>query len=90
MANFLNNVNHSSPSWMVNLTAGLALLTPILPSLINTLPGNVSQLTRDWLTWLLSVLAAISGVITAFSRKSDVIMDGPGGTDPKGPKPPTP
>jgi predicted benzoate:H+ symporter BenE len=89
MANFLNNVKRSSPSWMVNMTAGLALLTPILPSLINTLPGNVSQLTRDWLTWMLSVLTAVSGVITAFSRTNKV-MDGPGGTDPVKPKPPTP
>lgn len=73
----VNNVKQASPSWMVNLTAVLALLTPILPSLINTLPGNVSQLTKDWLLWVLSVMTAVSGVVTAFAKKSDLIGDRP-------------
>lgn len=71
----VNNVKQASPSWMVNLTAILALLTPILPSLINTLPGNVSDLTKDWLLWVLSALTAISGVTTAFAKRTELVGD---------------
>jgi len=37
------------------------------------------------------IAAAVSVWTTSFLPKKDtVVMDGPGGTDPKGPKPPTP
>ena len=69
------NLKHSSPSWMVNLTGILALITPILPSLIQTMPGSISNETKDWLLWIMSALTALSGGVTMFA-KSSVIGDG--------------
>lgn len=62
------NIKQSSPSWMVNLTGTLALITPILPSLIQTMPGSISNETKDWLLWVLSALTALSGVTTMFAK----------------------
>lgn len=70
------NLKHSSPSWMVNLTGILAIITPILPSLIQTMPGSISNETKDWLLWIMSALTALSGGVTMFAKKSDVIGDG--------------
>lgn len=86
----VQNITSHSPIWLVNLTAVLAVLTPVLPSLIQTLPGNVSDLTKDWLTWVLSVMTAVSGAITAMARANrpdaqimdDVIGGGSRPTDP--------
>lgn len=66
------NLKHSSPSWMVNLTGILAFLTPILPALIEKMPGSISGETRDWLLWILSSLTAISGSVTMFSKSSAI------------------
>lgn len=62
------NIKHASPSWMVNMTGVLALITPILPSLVQTMPGSVSNETKDWILWVMSALTALSGVSTMFAR----------------------
>lgn len=85
------NLKTHSPVWLVNMTAILAVLTPILPSLIQSLPGSVSDVTRDWLTWFMSALTAVSGVITAFAKSniaSDVVGGGSRPNDPPKPKDP--
>jgi hypothetical protein len=79
----IKNTKHASPSWMVNLTGILALITPILPSLVQTMPGSVSNDTKEWLLWIMSALTALSGTATMFAKK-DVIGDGT--RPPKGPK----
>jgi hypothetical protein len=80
MTDLLNNTKHASPSWLVNLTGVLAMLTPILPNLIQSLPGNVSDLTKDWISWILSVMTAVSGAVTMFSKSKITIN----GNQPKG------
>lgn len=70
MTDIMNNTKHPAPTWMVNLTGILALLTPSLPSLIATLPGNVSDATKDWLSWMLQALTAVSAAITMFSKSN--------------------
>ena len=77
------NLKHTSPSWMVNLTGILALITPILPTLIQTMPGSISNETKDWLLWIMSALTALSGGVTMFA-KSPVVGDGT--RPPKGPR----
>jgi hypothetical protein len=71
----MNNLKKTSPVWLTNLTGILAVLTVALPPLIQTLPGSVSNLTKDWLTWGLSVLTAVSGIsgMATRSKNSDLI-----------------
>lgn len=70
----VRNVKHSSPSWMVNLTGILAALTPILPGMINTMPGHVPQSIKDWLLWVLACITGVVGTATMFAKsKSDIV-----------------
>ena len=65
------NLKHSSPSWMVNLTAAMTAITLVMPGLIEKMPGGVSDLTKDWIRWMLEFITAVIGIITALSKKSD-------------------
>jgi hypothetical protein len=67
----IKNVKHSSPTWMVNLTAAMTAITLVMPGLIDKMPGGVSDLTKDWLRWTLEFITAVIGIITALSKKSD-------------------
>jgi hypothetical protein len=71
------NLKHTSPAWMINLTGTLAIITPILPSLIQTMPGSISNETKDWLLWILSALTALSAATTMFAKASSDIGDRP-------------
>ena len=62
------NIKHGSPAWMVNLTGILAILTPILPGMINTMPTGVSQEVRAWLLWVMTCITGTVGAITMFSK----------------------
>lgn len=92
----IKNTKHASPAWMVNLTAVLTVVTMVMPGLIDKMPGNVSEMTKDWLHWMLEFITAVISIITALSKKSqDVtafssseIESGPGGTDPSKPRGP--
>ncbi|ACU61370.1 hypothetical protein [Chitinophaga pinensis] len=92
-----NNLKQASPPWLVNLTAIFALAAPLLPELIDTMPGTVSNLTKEWLHWILQLLAAAFAIATALTRASTALQirtysdappDGPGGTDPNKPRGP--
>ncbi len=91
MANLVNNIKHGSPSWMVALTTLLTVLAAYGPQAVASLPGSVSHTTQEWLQWIFGNLAIVMGVTTLVSKSTSVrTFDGPGGTDPVKPKPPTP
>lgn len=64
----INNINHSSPKWLVNLTGALAIITPILPSFVQTMPGSVSAETKDWILWIMSIVTGLSAAITMLTK----------------------
>lgn len=64
----LKNLSKNSPVWLQNLTAFLAVVTPILTLAINTLPVHLSLDVQAWLTWGMSILTAIAGVSMALSK----------------------
>lgn len=68
----INNVNHSSPKWLVNLTGALAIITPILPSFVQTMPGSVSDTTKDWILWVMSIITGLSAAITMLTKSKHV------------------
>lgn len=67
----IKNTKHSSPAWLVNLTAAIGVITVVMPGLIDKMPGSVSDLTKDWLRWTLEFTTAVVGIITALSKKSE-------------------
>jgi len=69
----LNNINHSSPKWLVNLTGALAILTPILPTFIQSMPGSVSADTKEWILWCMSVVTGLSAAITMLSKSNKIV-----------------
>lgn len=66
----ISNISHSSPKWLVNLTGASAILTPIIPTLIQSMPGSVSADTKEWILWSMSVITAILGMITMLSKSN--------------------
>lgn len=90
------NLNQSSPSWLVNVTAVLIVLATVGPELVDKMPGSVSDVTKEWLHWILGAIAMTFGVTTALSKNSRPITfrsapddaEGPGGTDPNKPRGP--
>lgn len=71
MTDMLNNTKHTSPAWMINITGILAILTPLLPNLVATLPGSISDNTRSWINWIMQALTAVSAAITMLSKSKD-------------------
>lgn len=90
------NLNQSSPSWLVNVTAVLVTLATVGPELVDKMPGSVSDVTKEWLQWVLGAIAMVFSITTALSKNSRPITfssspddaDGPGGTDPNKPRGP--
>lgn len=67
-----NNLSSHAPVWLVNLTGVLATLTATISPLISSMPGNVPQDVKDWITWVLALLTATSG-IGAMATKSNQV-----------------
>ena len=67
------NINQASPSWLVNVTAVMAVLATIMPELVEKMPGTVSDVTKEWIHWILTVITALFGVTTALSKSSRII-----------------
>lgn len=81
----IKNTKHASPAWLVNLTAVAIFIATFGPDIVDKMPGGVSDLTKEWLHWVLGVIATVLGTTTAMSRRSsDVVGDGT--RPPKGPR----
>jgi len=69
----IKNTRHASPAWLVNVTAVAIFIATFGPDIVDKMPGGVSDLTKEWLHWVLGVIATVFGATTAFSRKSEII-----------------
>lgn len=89
-----NNLSKHAPIWLVNLTGILATLTATISPLISSMPGNVPQDVKDWITWIFAVLTSISGIGAMVSKsttlpgtKLTLEIEDPGETDLVGGRP---
>lgn len=67
------NVKQDSPAWLVNVTAVSIFLASYGPDIIDKMPGGISDLTKDWLHWVLGTIATVLGVSAAFAKGSRII-----------------
>ncbi len=72
----LKQATKDTPAWTVNMTAIIAVIALLAPDLIDSLPGQVSILVKDWLVWGLRFITAISaGIAVVSGRKDPVSFD---------------